>query len=160
MRGWLFVGLAACGGSAPLPVMPTVVSIGCLEVSVERVVNGPVLDWRITNTCDHAVPLDLAQARVFAIGPLFERIELVPQTRRALIAPGWIEGGTTTCLRVAYAPQATNGTAAADSNLAIEVELTAFYELSHRPVIIATLPEVAAPRSARLDPEPMIGGAP
>jgi hypothetical protein len=136
--------------------MPTLVSVGCLEVSVERMPEASVLDWRVTNTCDYAVPLDLAQARVFAIGPLFGRTELVPQTSRPQLAPGWIEGGTTSYLRVAYVPQVVDG-GPADARVAIEVELTAFYELSHRPVIIAAVPEFAAPPNASLGPDPITG---
>lgn len=150
---------SACAPAVVPPVEPVPVAIGCLEVAVGSVRDadgaGPVLEWHVTNVCDHAVPVDLANARVFAIGPKFVRTELQPSTPHAPLAPGWIDGGETAVVRVGYMPHV------AARDVAVEVELDAFYEQSHRHVIVEASWLPADRRAARAGPDPgPPGGAP
>jgi hypothetical protein len=144
--------MIACAPPIP-PMSPTTASIGCLEVAVTQIRGGrrPVLEWRLTNLCDHAVPVDLAQARVVAIGPSFARTMLAPRDPYQVFAPGWLDIGETAFVRIAYAPDLVSRDAT------IEVELDAFNEVSHRHVVLAVVPaplvEPAAHAPAR-DPEP------
>jgi hypothetical protein len=151
VRVLALVALASCASHEPELVYPTLVSIGCLQISATREYDAnsdpPVLEWQVTNTCDYAVPVDLAQARVFAIDALFARTELVPRDRQR---PGWIDGGATTSIAVAYTPQV------ATRDVAIEIEMNAFFERSHRPMTLAVLPSVPMRRAVvvPLDSEP------
>jgi hypothetical protein len=137
VRALALVALASCASHGLELIYPTLVSIGCLQISATRAYDAnrdpPILEWHVTNTCDYAVPIDLAQARVFAVDALFARTELVPRDRRA---PGWIEGGATKSMAVVYTPQV------ATRDVAIEIEMNAFFELSHRPITLAVLPSV------------------
>ena len=138
MRALVLVVACACA-TLPPPALPPVVSIGCLDVSVTRVHDrsgrGPRLEWRLANTCDHAVPVDLGNARVLAFGPRFARTELRPVNRRGALAPGWLDAGETAFVRVSYLP------ANFDRDVAIEVQLDAFSAMSVRPIMLAVVPE-------------------
>ncbi len=154
MRLFALLAASSCAAAPPELSLPLQASIGCLEVSVELVRldrPGPVLEWRISNICDYAVPVDLTNARVIAVGPLYERATLEPRDAHGVLAPGWIEGGDTSFVRMAYSP------AIASRDVAIELELDAFSEMSHRHVVIAVLPPKAP--AQRSQPAPDLGPA-
>src|SRR5580704_18537472 len=149
--------MSACA-SIPPPMLPAIASIGCLEIEVTQVGVGrrPVLEWRLTNVCDHAVPVDLAQARVVAIGPSFARTMLAPRDPYHVFAPGWLDLGQTAFVRIAYAPEL------ASDDEAVEVELDAFNEVSHRHIVLAVAPAPTVGHAVRQftqAPEPP-GGEP
>jgi hypothetical protein len=143
---WLLL-MIACEPPIP-PMTPTTASIGCLEIAVTQVDGGRrvVLEWRLTNLCDHAVPVDLAQARVVAIGPSFGRTMLAPRDAYHVFAPGWLDVGVTTFVRIAYTPELVSRDAT------IEVELDAFNEVSHRHVILAVAPPTSLRPSTSASP--------
>jgi hypothetical protein len=137
MRVLAVAVLSACGAALePVVALPPTAMVGCLEMSVERapVASALVLHWRVTNVCDHAVPIDLGLARVVAIGPLFARTHLLPDNPHGQLAPGWLEAGETDFITVPYIPHVTG------RDVAIEVELDALFEQSHRPVVLQVLP--------------------
>ncbi|HTR55276.1 MAG TPA: hypothetical protein VMJ10_31565 [Kofleriaceae bacterium] len=139
MRAFVLVVACGCAAAPPPRTLPPVVSIGCLDVSVTRVHDhtgrGPRLEWKLSNTCDHAVPVDLGNARVLAFGPRFARTVLAPVNRHDAFAPGWLDAGETAFVRISYLP------ATFDRDVAIEVELDAFSAMSARPVMLAVVPE-------------------
>ena len=94
--------MSGCASAIPPPALPSIASIGCLEIEVTQVSVGrrPVLEWRLTNVCDHAVPVDLAQARVVAIGPAFARMILAPRDPYQVFAPGWLDIGESAFVRM------------------------------------------------------------
>ena len=132
----LAAATAACAPIAYVAPVPT--QVGCLAIAVTRV-DAAVLEWRLANTCDHAVPFDLTTAHVTAIDHLFVRTPL--RETRADDA-GWVEAGETTFVRVAYAPSVA-------PDVAIDVELDAFADQSHRPVALVVVP---APPTASHSP--------
>ena len=154
---------SSCAATPPPLMLPLTASVGCLEVSAELVRlgdRGPVLEWHVANICDYAVPVDLTNAQVIAVGPLYERTALEPRDVHGVLAPGWIDGGETSFVRMAYSP------AIASRDVAIELELDAFSEMSHRHVVIAVLPPITSAHSSHPSPSHPspglgpIGGAP
>jgi hypothetical protein len=137
---WIAV-VCACGPPPP-PVWPETAQVGCLVVAVTQVAGGPhpMLEWELENVCDRAIPIDLAQARVVAIGPAFGRTMLAPRDPYTVFVPGWLAAGETSIVRIAYSPDV------ASRDLTIEVELDAFDAVSHRHVV---LPATPAPLTAR-----------
>ena len=85
------------------------VTIGCLDVGVatvhDRVVTGPVVEYRFGNRCDHAVPVDLAAVRVTGRTRLGDDVAMVPydpyRDLRRLPLDGRSSGGEQIAYRTA-----------------------------------------------------------
>ena len=146
VRGLLAIAVvAACAHPPPPP--PLVAAIGCFHVTVMRVhAPGTVLEWGVSNTCAHAVLVDITGARVVAIAALFARVPLSISGPYPALAPGYVDPGETAFVRVAYA-------SALGDDATIEVELDDFDDDdTHRPVVIPVVPRPPVARPPRTAP--------
>jgi hypothetical protein len=137
VRALAIVGLASCTPPTP-PLyhhheLRDATSIGCLDISVARVfvpgIELTVLEWRVLNTCKHAIEIDVGGARLVAIGVAFARTSMSPRDPLGVLEPGWLDGGDIMSARIAYAP-------ATPPASTIEIELDPFAGMSHRNTIL------------------------
>lgn len=152
----IWIALVCACDPPPPPVWPETAQVGCLVVAVTHVRGGPhpMLEWELENVCDRAIPIDLAQARVVAIGPTFGRTMLAPRDPYTVFVPGWLGAGETSIVRIAYSPDV------ASRDLTIEVELDAFDAVSHRHVVLLASPAPVTARRANVPPDTDRAGPP
>jgi hypothetical protein len=103
------VGCAYQPGSfthAPQDFVGQRVTVGCLDVAVERRADaavGPVLGYQFGNRCDRAALIDLGAVRVIGRSPQGADVALRPYDPRREIHPAALDGRSVGAEALAYA---------------------------------------------------------